>query len=154
MKKNDEIQLDFSTLTPGQHAFSFQLDDDFFHRLEQSEILNGLCTANVEVNARATDCSMHVAITGKVQVTCDRCLAPMDVTLSDVDDNFVIKLAAEAGEDDQAIYVAEDHPVFNLGWLLYETIAVRLPVVHSHPEGECDPKMAEILRSMTVEDKE
>ena len=146
--------LDLSTLALGQQVLEYTLDDAFFAGLDQDEILGGKCKAIVDVNARETSVSLRIDITGVAKVTCDRCLDPMEVELEPIEDEEVLKLAAEDGEDDNAIYVAESHPIFDLGWLLYELIAVRLPVVHSHKEGECNPAMAAILGQLSVESEE
>ena len=128
----------------------YALDDAFFSGLEQDEILGGQCKANVELTVREASTTVHLHITGTVKVTCDRCLDPMDVMLDPIDEQVLLKLAPEAGEDDNAIYVAENQPVFNLGWLMYELIAVSLPVVHSHEEGQCNPQMEAILNELKV----
>ena len=99
---------------------------------------------------REASTTLRLHITGTVKVTCDRCLDPMEVQLNPIEDQVVLKLAPEAGEDDNAIYVAEAQPVFDLGWLMYELIAVSLPVVHSHAEGECNPQMEAILNELKV----
>ena len=154
MAKTKDILLDLNTLALGQQVLEYTLDDAFFAGLDQDEILGGACKAIVEVNARETSVSLKIGITGVARVTCDRCLDPMEINLEPIEDQEVLKLAAEDGEDDNAIYVAESHPVYDLGWLLYELIAVRLPVVHCHAEGECNPEMAAILGQMSVEVEE
>ena len=150
MAKKADIKLNLSTEPLGQHVREYALDDAFFASLDQDEILGGACKATVDMTVRETGASLHVSVSGTVKVICDRCLDPMDVALEPFEDEVLLKLAPEAGEDDNAIYVAESDPVFDLGWLLYELIAVRLPVVHSHAEGECNPEMEAILNEMSV----
>jgi len=146
--------LDLGTLALGQHVLEYTLDDAFFAALDQDEILGGDCKAVINVNAHETSASLHIAISGTAKVTCDRCLDPMDILLEPIEEQVLLKLAPEAGEDDNAIYVAENEPVFDLGWLLYELIAVSLPVVHSHEEGLCNPEMQAILDGIKVEKNE
>ena len=150
MAKTNDIKLNLSTEPLGQHVRELALDDAFFAGLDQDEILGGQCTATVDITTRETGASLRISVSGTVKVICDRCLDPMDVELEPFEDQVLLKLAPEAGEDDNAIYVAEANPVFDLGWLLYELIAVRLPVVHSHAEGECNPEMEAILNEMSV----
>ena len=136
----------------GQQVREFALDDAFFAGLEQDEILGGQCQVKVAINAREQSASLRISIAGTVKVTCDRCLDPMEIVLEPIEDEVLLKLAPEDGEDDEAIYVAESKPVYNLGWLLYEMIAVSLPVVHSHEDGKCNPEMAAILNELKVEE--
>lgn len=150
MGKTNDILLNLSTTPLGQHVQEYTLDDAFFSSLEQDEILGGQCKASVEMNVREASTTVHINITGTVKVTCDRCLDPMEVQLDPIEDRVLLKLAPEAGEDDNAIYVAESQPVFNLSWFMYELIAVSLPVVHSHPEGQCNPQMEAILNELKV----
>jgi len=150
MGKTNNILLNLNTTPLGQHVQEYALDDGFFASLEQDEILGGQCKASVEMNVREASTTLRLHITGTVKVTCDRCLDPMEVQLNPIEDQVVLKLAPEAGEDDNAIYVAEAQPVFDLGWLMYELIAVSLPVVHSHAEGECNPQMEAILNELKV----
>ena len=140
-----------STLPLGEHVLDYALDDAFFAGLEQDEILGGRCRATVQVTMRELNATLRISIQGIVQVSCDRCLDPMEVLLQPIEETVLLKLAAQDGEDDNAIYVAESHPIFDLAWLLYELIAVSLPVVHSHPDGECNPQMAKILSDLSVE---
>ena len=150
MGKTNNILLNLNTTPLGQHVQEYELDDAFFFFFLQDEILGGQCKASVEMNVREASTTLRLHITGTVKVTCDRCLDPMEVQLNPIEDQVVLKLAPEAGEDDNAIYVAEAQPVFDLGWLMYELIAVSLPVVHSHAEGECNPQMEAILNELKV----
>ena len=152
MGKTNDILLNLSTTPLGQHVQEYALDNAFFSGLEQDEILGGQCKANVELTVREASTTVHLHITGTVKVTCDRCLDPMEIVLEPIEDEVLLKLAPEDGEDDEAIYVAESKPVYNLGWLLYEMIAVSLPVVHSHEDGKCNPEMAAILNELKVEE--
>ena len=154
MENRHEIALDLGTLAMGQQIREYVLDDAFFAALDQDEILGGQCKATVDILARPESASLRIAVTGVAKVVCDRCLDPMEVQLEPFEESVLLKLAPEAGEDDEAIYVAENKPVFDLGWLLYELIAVRLPVVHCHPEGQCNPEMAVLLEGMEVSESE
>ena len=150
----NSINIDLGTLSVGRHIFEYQLDDVFFKGLDQGEILGGCCAAKVEMLARETSFSLHFTITGSVVVTCDRCLDPVEIHLEPINDSCLIKLAEEDGEDDEAVYVNEQHPIFNLGWMMYEMIAVSLPVVHTHEAGKCNPEMERILQAHLAEDGE
>jgi len=152
MTKQNAIHIDLGTLALGQHLFEYQLDNAFFEALEQDEILGGDCSAKVDALVRETGCVLRLGLSGVVQVTCDRCLDPMSVKLEPIEETCVLKLADEDGEDDNAIYVNREKPVYDLGWLLYELIAVHLPVIHSHEPGECNPEMEKLLQEHLAED--
>lgn len=147
MASANPILLHLDQFTLGTHTLEYKLDDQFFAELEQDEVLGGTCTVAATLLADETTFKLKFQVEGEVQVTCDRCLDPMTIVVDPFEESFLLKLAHEDGEDDEAIYVNQEHPDFDLGWLIYETIAVRLPVVHSHLEGECNAEMASLLQA-------
>lgn len=123
------------------HQFDFQLDSEFFSTQEKSEILSGQVNCHAVLTLREDDYDLLLAAKGTVQVTCDRCLDPMDVVV-DIEED------AETEEQNMGL---------NLVWAVYEMIVLHLPLVHSHPEGKCNPQMQELLQShlcSTVEEPE
>ena len=124
------VQLD--ALSLGEHLIDFQLDDTYLQAIEKSEILGGRVEVKARLDLREEDFDLQISVDGVVQVTCDRCLDPMDIPVH-----------AEENEwewDEQNVHTTD------LAWLAYELIAVSLPVVHSHQPGGCNPKMAALLQ--------
>lgn len=156
MATEQTLKIDLMSLALGRHDLEAKLDDAFFSALDQTEILSGDVDAQIGIVATENSFTLHVELNGTVSVTCDRCLDPVEEPI-EVEDDFVVKLAAEDGEDDDCIYVSERHPILDLGWLLYEEISVDLPIVCRHQPGECNPQMEELLQShlcTSVEDEE
>ncbi len=124
------IQLD--ALSLGEHRIDFQLNDTFFHSIEKSEVLGGEVEVAARLNLREEDFDLQISVDGAVQVTCDRCLDPMDIPVH-----------AQESEWDW-----DETPVqtIDLSWLAYELIIVNLPIVHSHQPGGCNPQMAALLQ--------
>ena len=44
----------------------------------------------------------------------------------------------------------EQTDTLDLRWLAYEMITINLPLVHSHPDGECIPDMQNLLQALGV----
>lgn len=156
MATNQPLYIDLGALTAGRHDFDYKLDDAFFEQLDQNEILGGDVEAKVSVVAREDTFQLHLEVEGEVNVTCDRCLDPVSEPVA-AEDDLLIKLASHDGEDDDCVYIDMTHPVFDLGWLLYEEISVSLPIVSRHQPGECNPQMEELLQAhlcTTIEDDE
>ena len=122
------VQLD--QLELGVHTYEFRLDDEWFRSLEKSEITGGETKVKAVLSIGREMSSLRIRVEGTVQLSCDRCLAPMD-------------WETEVEED---IDVEEDEKELDLGWLAYELIATNLPLVHCHPEGACDPEMIALLQ--------
>ena len=121
-------------LPQGKHHFEFRLGDAFFQGIEKSEILGGEVSVAADLALRESDYSLHIHAQGAVLLTCDRCLAPMDYNV-DVEDDI---LPEEADEQTDTL---------DLKWLTYELITINLPLVHSHPDGECMQDMQILLQT-------
>ena len=128
------IKLD--TLQPGVYRYEYRLDGDYLRGVEKSELLDGQVDAKAELHLRELDYDIQVAVKGNVQVTCDRCLEPIDITVE--------------AEDDMTADTQDESPVktnsIDLNWLAYELIIVNLPMVHSHQNGGCNPEMDNLLQ--------
>ena len=128
-KKTYDIALD--SLELGVHVYDFQLDSSYFAQIENSEVLSGEADVEARLTLREYDFDLEIGVKGLVQVTCDRCLEPMDIAV-----------------------VAEEHEwewdetpkQVDLKWLAYELIIVNLPLVHSHQDGGCNPEMDALLQ--------
>ena len=127
-------------LPQGKHHFEFRLDDAFFQGIEKSEILGGEVSVAADLALRESDYSLHIHAQGAVQLTCDRCLAPMKYAV-DVEDDIL----PEEGD-----VTEHSSDTLDLGWLAYELITINLPLVHSHPDGECTPEMQQLLQALGV----
>lgn len=133
--------LELQKLNTGTYSFEFQLDNAFFTAQEGSEILGGDVLVKAALVLREKDYDLSLDIKGTVQLTCDRCLEPMDWPLD-----------IQAGSE-----MEETVDVLDLNWEAYEWIVVNLPLVHSHQEGGCNPQMAALLQNHlcnTAEDPE
>ena len=94
-------------------------------------MLSGEADVEARLTLREYDFDLEIGVKGLVQVTCDRCLEPMDIAV-----------------------VAEEHEwewdetpkQVDLKWLAYELIIVNLPLVHSHQDGGCNPEMDALLQ--------
>ncbi len=128
------MTLQLNELAQGKHHFNYALDDAYFRSIERSEILGGDVAAEADLVLRESDYSLHIHAQGTVQLTCDRCLAPMDYNV-DIEDDI---LPEEADEQTDTL---------DLRWLTYELITINLPLVHSHPDGECMQDMQILLQT-------
>ena len=144
---NTDMILQLNELEQGKHHYSFNLDDAYFKAIEKSEVIGGNVAVEADLALRESDYSLHIKATGEVQLICDRCLAPMTYAI-DVEDDI------QSGEEDDLSGSGPNQPCGNdtldLGWIAYETITINLPLVHSHPDGECTPDMQQLLQAFGV----
>ena len=131
-----ENVINLDTLELGVHCYEYHLDGAYLRRVEKSELLDGEIDAKAELHLRATDYDIRVSVNGTVQVTCDRCLEPMEIAVDAEDD-----MTADT-QDESAAKKRE----IDLNWLAYELTIVNLPLVHSHQAGGCNPQMDNLLQ--------
>ena len=93
---------------------------------------------------------LNIALRGKVETTCDRCLDALWVDI-DVEESLYIKFGKSYSEEsDDLIIIPEDEGTFNIAWTLYEFCALAIPICHSHPDGECNAEMMNIHNQHSV----
>lgn len=116
-------------LKAGRNQYKWHADGEFFGIFGNSEIKGA--DLDIEVSVDYDDFSIEVScrITGSVVVTCDRCLE--DLTLA-VDTAF---------EDDGF----DDVDVLDLRQDIYDYVCISLPMVRTHPEGECNRETTKYL---------
>ena len=159
MEKENEYIIPISGLALGIHSFRYEIGDDFFRKMDYSEIQQGTVNVNVEIDRKETILVLTFNIEGKVRVLCDRCADEFDMPIES-QQVFYIKLGTENAEesDDVVVLTAETHD-FDLSSLIYEYIILSLPMQRIHPEGQCNPEVLAMLAEQgeddeTVEDEE
>ena len=118
--------INLDKLEIGIHHFDFHLDTAYFQAIEKSELLGGEVDAKAELNLLPSGFDLNISVEGQVTVTCDRCLEPMDLSVS-AQDNMTTDAMDAISENKKG-------NVVDLNWLAYELTIVNLPLVHCHPK--------------------
>ena len=125
------------------HAhYDFLLDNAFFAAIDSPELQKGKVTVQVDVKKTAQAFELSFNSQGTVVVLCDRCLDEMDQEISSTDKIFVKFGAEYADEGDNLIIVPEDEGDINVAWIMYEYIALAIPMKHVHAPGKCNKTMS------------
>ena len=146
MSKRGSYAVRISGLADGDHDFSFELDQQFFASLEQSEIERGDVEADIVLEKKPSVLSLHFNLRGKVEVTCDRCLEPF-MTVIETSQTIYVKMGETPGEiEDDVIMINKDDHEIDVGQFIYEFIILALPYKRIHPDDEqgapaCNPEM-------------
>ncbi|MCH5312298.1 MAG: DUF177 domain-containing protein [Prevotella sp.] len=138
----DSLNVD---LKSGEASLHYNLDDTYFSALEGAEVNKGNVEVSLEI-AKSTEKIFNLSfhIIGEVTVECDRCLDEMQQPI-DTEARFVVKLGQEVSDSDDVLMVAEDNPILNITWPIYETIALAIPIKHVHAPGKCNSVMLKKL---------
>ena len=132
MSEQTHTIVDLKRLPIGTHRFDIQLDNDFFARVEKSEILSGDVSCKAVLNLREEDYQLTITVHGTVFVVCDRCLDPMPI---------------EIEANDEGEWLEANGESLDLSWLAYEIVSINIPLVHSHQAGGCNKQMDLLLQS-------
>ena len=126
-------------------TLDFHLDSTFWTEVAGDEIDDGDVHASVTVEPMRGVYELTFRIDGTVTVPCDRCLAPLQMPV-DVEEQMTVELSDVTDDsDDRVILLNEKDPRYDMGWLMYELVALSLPMVRTHDPEDCDPEMTKYL---------
>lgn len=145
MSKNDDRIIRFTGLKSGVYSYDFQLGDPFFEACENEEIKGGRVNFDVKMERNERVTMFTFVFEGEVKTACDRCLGELTVPVSGEERLYVRFSDTETSDDEDTVILPEDANEIDLTPWLYEYVAVRIPLQHSHPEGACDPDMVKYI---------
>ena len=150
----DQYQIAFSGLSSGTHEFDFHIGDRFFEQVKDAEITGGDVSVIVTMAKEERMMDLHLAISGKVKVGCDRCNELMDVEVKG-NERLIVKLGDHYYEESEDVQVIPDTAhQFDLSPFMYEYIHLLLPIRRVHEEDEegnskCNPEVLKKLKELS-----
>lgn len=155
MKRTYEIP--FKSLSEGEHAFDYRLDDEFFFQNENLEeycVEEGLFVEVILLN-RASEKKIKVKITGELKTFCDRCLDPLLLPFHTTGIFFVREPEEDEEAKDDTIFVETNDVYIELTQLFYEMIVVGLPQKKVHcREEDCNEDVVRRLGYLNEDKRE
>lgn len=145
----ETLRLDLKALKEDSFENNWALGDDYFEVLEDADIQSGNVRVGVSLQKAENYFDMEINVEGFVIVTCDRCLDDMEQSIKS-DNRFIVKLGIENSEDDDTITVEENEGILDLSWIIYESIALSVPIKHVHAPGKCNTAMTEKLDELSA----
>ena len=140
----ERFKIDLKALTEDVTPLEYELDDQFFQQLDDAQLQQGSLHVSGSIRKAVGFYELQLHSAGTVRVTCDRCLDPMDQPI-EADLRLTVKLGSGQTEDDDVIVVDEAQPVLDTAWLIYESIALAVPIQHVHQLGGCNDAMMRML---------
>lgn len=131
-------------MTPGVHRFEFHPGKKFFEDMESADIRDANLDVALTVDHRADQWDIHFDVKGTVTLLCDRCLDEMS---HDVDTTYdlTVKYGPKYCDDsDTLLEIPEGEQTLNVAYMLYDTVALTVPMKHVHPAGQCNKAMSSI----------
>lgn len=145
MSRNDDRKIRFIGLKSGVYNYCIQLDDTFFEDFKNEEIKGGKVNFDIKMERMDRQLLFTFFFEGEVKTTCDRCLEEMSVKVEGKESLNVRFSDTEESEDEETAILPERADEIDLTPWLYEYVAVRMPLQHMHPEGECNPEVTKYI---------
>ena len=154
MGKFDIYKIPLKTLAIGNHTFNYELDTEYFKKIDSQEVQRGKVLAKVLVINNGSNYEIYFELEGIVQVPCDRCLDDMDLPVCQKG-RLIVKFGQTYSEEsDEIIVIPEIEGEINISWFLYEFIALSIPMKHIHAHGKCNRFMTSTLKKHLAKSSE
>lgn len=152
MGKFTEYKLPLKSMPDGTHTFEYRLGKTFFTNMESADIHDADLTVTLTVSHKAGLYEMHFAIEGVVTLLCDRCLDDLEFPI-DATYDINVKYGEDYNDDsDNLLVIPESDSYLNVAYMIYDTVALAIPIKHVHPMGKCNRQMSQILRKHRSQD--
>lgn len=144
--KFSAYKLPLKTLPHGSHAFDYKLQKQFFVDMESADIRDADLDVHVDVNYKGDLYEITLTVKGEITLICDRCLDdlqwPVDTTF-----HIFVKYGPDYNDDsDELLEIPESDAELNIAYMIYDTVALTIPIKHVHPLGKCNRAMSSLLK--------
>ena len=146
----EQFKINLKGLTAEETSLDFDLKDNYFESLDDSELKQGAVHVSVSIRKATGFFELLFHTEGTVTVTCDRCLDDMSQDI-ETDNRLIVKFGAVNSEEDDIITVSEDEGILDLSWIIYEFIVLAIPIKHVHAPGKCNPAMSQVLEELSAD---
>ena len=144
------LKIDLKGLKEEESSLSFDLDDRYFAALDGADVKRGSLHVSVSIRKATGFFELLFHTEGTVIIPCDRCLDDMAQPV-ETDNRLVVKFGSEYSEDDDIIVVPEDEGILDTSWIIYEFVALVIPIRHVHAPGKCNPAMTQALEELSAD---
>ena len=145
----ETFKIDLKGMKTDEQSLEFDLNDEFFKALDASEVNGGALHVSVSIRKASGFYELLFHTEGTVTVPCDLCLDDMEQPIM-TDNRLVAKLGTETNtEDDDVVIVDENEGMLDTSWLIYEFVALAIPIKHVHAPGKCNSAMMQKLNELS-----
>ena len=144
------LKVDLKGMKDDETSLVFNLDESYFSALDQAEVKKGSLHVSVSIRKASGFFEFLIHAAGTVIIPCDRCLDDMEQPV-DADVRQMVRLGSENSEDGDTLVVAEDEGILDLTWIIYESVALAIPIRHVHAPGKCNTAMTNVLEELSAD---
>lgn len=153
MSTPDVFILDLNGLRSGIEERCCVADDAFFRDYGTADVKGGDVRVRISISKDAEGCMVAFRLEGSVRVPCDRCLDLTDVRI-DATRTLRIGVGDAFCDSEDAVTLDRRTPVYDMHGIIYEFIALEIPLTHVHAAGQCNEQMMQVLARHVVSDEE
>lgn len=151
MGKFTAYKLPLKSLAKGSHEFDYVLGKQFFADMESADIRDADVNVRLTVAYNGDIYDLNFVFSGEVTVLCDRCLDDLHLPI-DTTYHIVVRYGDDFNDDsDDLLEIPESDNYLNVAYMMYDTVALAIPIKHVHPLGKCNRAMSAILRKHRVQ---
>ncbi len=155
MEKFSDYSINLKGMAPGVQTYEFHPGKDFIVDMESQDIRDAALDVRLMVTHRDDQWDLHFDIKGELTLLCDRCLDEMSFPIDTVYDLTVKYGPCYCDDSDTVLEIPESDANLNVARMLYDTVALTVPMKHVHPTGGCNSAMSSIYnrhRAYSAED--
>ena len=146
----ETLDIDLKAMKEDSSEISYTLDGEYFKCLEDAQIQEGEVDVTMTLRKVTEDnFTLSLSVDGTVTVQCDRCLDDMEQPVR-AEGSYMVKLGHDPEETDDTIVVDENEGMLRPAWLIYELVALAIPIKHVHAPGKCNDAMTRRLEELSA----
>lgn len=130
----------------GTHQYEYHLDKQFFVNMESADIHDADLDVHLTVTQKSGLYRLDFKINGTVTLICDRCLDSLLYPIEATYDISVRYGDSYNDESDELLVIPESSNSLNVAYMIYDTVALAIPMKHVHPMGKCNRQMSAMLK--------
>lgn len=146
MGKFSQYNVSLKGLSDGVHTQTFKLGREFFANMENEDIRDADVDVTLTIKVAAGRYDLEFVCKGEVVTLCDRCLDDLHLPI-DASYRIMVEYGEGYNDDsDTLLIIPKTEPSLNVAYMIYDTVALAIPVKHVHPMGKCNRQMSALLR--------
>jgi len=146
MGKFSEYNVSLKGLSDGVHQQTFKLGREFFANMESEDIRDADVDVTLTIRVVGSHYDLEFACKGDVVTLCDRCLDDLHLPI-DASYSIMVEYGEGYNDDsDTLLIIPKTENSLNVAYMIYDTVALDIPVKHVHPMGKCNRQMSALLR--------
>ncbi len=141
MEKSEQFVINLRDQKADVAEYGWTVDDAFFQAVGATEVQRGRVEVVLKVRRTSGRYELTFDIQGTLTIPCDHCSEDMQLPI-ETEQMMKAKLGDEYDDDGEMLTVPITEGTLDVSWLVYELIALQIPMRHVH--AECEEESDEV----------